>query len=237
MKITMHPLGDQALLIDFGDSIDEEINYKVRKVASHLDKEKPDWMIEYIPAFTTVTVFYDPYYIAKQTTTETQLPYDWVQEKMGRLLSDLKHHNQNSRTVEIPVCYGGELGPDLPYVAKQNNMTEDEVIATHMKGNYVVYMIGFAPGFPYIGGMDKKIATPRRDDPRLIIPAGSVGIAGEQTGVYPIETPGGWQLIGRTPLKLFNPENETPSLLQAGDRISFTRISEEDYKIMKEEKE
>jgi inhibitor of KinA len=234
MEMTMHPLGDQALLIDFGDSIDENTNYKVRKVANHLDQEKPDWMIEYIPAFTTVTVFYDPFYIATQMAKENQLPYDWVQEEISHLLSELKEHNQNGRTVDIPVCYGGELGPDLPYVAEQNNMTEEEVIATHMQGHYIVYMIGFAPGFPYIGGMDKKIATPRRNDPRLTIPAGSVGIAGEQTGVYPIETPGGWQLIGRTPLKLFNPENETPSLLQAGDRIRFTRINEADYKEMKE---
>lgn len=237
MEMTMYPLGDQALLIDFGEKIDEDTNYKVRKVASHLDKEKPDWMVEYIPAFTTVTVFYDPFYIAKQMSKEKQLPYDWVQEEMRRLLSELKDHNQTGRTVDIPVCYGGEFGPDLPYVAKQNNMTEEEVIDTHMKGEYLVYMIGFAPGFPYIGGMDKKIATPRRDDPRLAIPAGSVGIAGEQTGVYPIETPGGWQLIGRTPLKLFDSKNETPSLLQAGDRIRFTRINEEDYKEMKEDEE
>jgi inhibitor of KinA len=192
-------------------------------------------MVEYIPAFTTVTVFYDPLYIADQISEKNQLPYEWVQGEIDRLLSDLKEHDQSSRTVDIPVCYGGVFGPDLPYVAEQNNMTEEEVIATHMKGDYIVYMIGFAPGFPYIGGMDKKIAAPRRDDPRLTIPAGSVGIAGEQTGVYPIETPGGWQLIGRTPLKLFDPEKETPSLLQAGDRIRFTRINEENYKEMKED--
>ncbi|SFK20912.1 inhibitor of KinA [Halobacillus dabanensis] len=237
MEQTMHPLGDQALIIDFGDRIDEETNYEVRKVASHLDREKPDWMVEYIPAFTTVTIFYDPFYIANHISKANQLPYDWVQEEMRHMLSELKDHGQTSRSIDIPVCYGGELGPDLPYVAKRNNMTEEEVIATHMEGEYLVYMIGFAPGFPYIGGMDKKIATPRRDDPRLTIPAGSVGIAGEQTGVYPIETPGGWQLIGRTPVKLFDPKKETPSLLQAGDRIRFTRINAEDYKEMKEDEE
>lgn len=237
MKYSLHPLGDQAVLIELGNKIDESTNQQVRQIAARLDELNPPWMIEYVPTFTTVTVFYDPYYISEQITAADTLPYEWVCIALKNLLADVKGYTSHSRTIEIPVCYGGDLGPDLPFVAKENEMTEEEVISTHINGNYLVYMIGFAPGFPYIGGMDKRIATPRRNDPRLSIPAGSVGIAGEQTGVYPIETPGGWQLIGRTPLPLFDPKKETPSLLQAGDRIRFTRIKEEDYHAMKEDEE
>ncbi|MYL71519.1 5-oxoprolinase subunit PxpB [Halobacillus litoralis] len=235
LNISIHPLGDQALLIDFGEAINEETNQQVRQAAAHLEKQKPDWMIEYIPAFSTLTILYNPYYIAKQLRSQELLPYEWARTKVLDLLSQTSSHHSEGRTIEIPVCYGGEWGPDLSFVASHNSMSEEEVIDAHMKGDYLVYMIGFAPGFPYIGGMDKKIAAPRRDDPRLSIPSGSVGIAGEQTGVYPIETPGGWQLIGRTPLKLFEPDRESPSLLQAGDRIHFKRISEAEYSRLKEE--
>ena len=135
----------------------------------------------------------------------------------------------HQRVVRIPVLYGGEFGPDLDFVAKHNGLTKDEVIAIHTSGDYTVHMIGFAPGFPFIGGMSERIAAPRRETPRLKIPARSVGIAGVQTGVYPIETPGGWQLIGRTPLELFLPDENPPSLLVAGDKITFYEITSEEY--------
>ncbi|CDQ20488.1 inhibitor of KinA [Halobacillus karajensis] len=235
MNMNIQPLGDQALIIDLGDSISEDINKQVRSISSQLDQIHPDWMIEYIPAFTTITVIYNPLYIAKQSTYQDLLPFEWARKELLTLLSDFTNDQNKTRTVEIPVCYGGEWGPDLTQVASHNRMSEEEVIEIHLNGDYLVYMIGFAPGFPYIGGMDKEIATPRRDDPRLSIPAGSVGVAGEQTGVYPIETPGGWQLIGRTPLKLFDPERDSPSLLQAGDRVRFTRIHEKEYKKIEED--
>jgi inhibitor of KinA len=136
------------------------------------------------------------------------------------------------RTVSIPVCYGGEYGPDLEYVARHHNLTPEEVISIHSEGEYLAYMIGFAPGFPFLGGLSEKIATPRRPSPRTSIPAGSVGIAGMQTGVYPISTPGGWQLIGQTPVKLFLPKQNPPSLLQAGDIVKFEPISKEEYQEM-----
>ncbi|GEN53567.1 5-oxoprolinase subunit PxpB [Halobacillus faecis] len=234
MNISIHPLGDQALLIDFGESINEETNQQVRQAAAQLDDQKPSWMIEYIPAFSTLTILYNPYYIAKQIGSQDLLPYEWARTEVLALLSQSSTYHSEERTIEIPVCYGGEWGPDLSFVASHNSMSEEEVIDTHMNGDYLVYMIGFAPGFPYIGGMNKKIAAPRHDDPRLSIPSGTVGIAGEQTGVYPIETPGGWQLIGRTPLKLFEPDRDRPSLLQAGDRIRFTRIDEAEYIQLKE---
>jgi inhibitor of KinA len=142
---------------------------------------------------------------------------------------------QHPRVVEIPVCYGGEFGPDLGYVAEHNQLSVEEVIEIHTSGQYLVYMIGFAPGFPYLGGMSERIMAPRRQSPRLAIPAGTVGIAGMQTGVYPIETPGGWQLIGRTPLALFRPQDNPPSLLQSGDIVRFCQISDKEYEEYKEE--
>lgn len=133
------------------------------------------------------------------------------------------------RKVTIPVCYGGDYGPDLAFVAQYNNLSEREVIHLHSSGTYPVYMIGFAPGFPYLGGLPKQLNAPRRPSPRASIPAGSVGIAGSQTGVYPISTPGGWQLIGRTPIKLFQPERKEPSVLSAGDIVVFKPITDNEF--------
>lgn len=136
--------------------------------------------------------------------------------------------------IEIPVCYGEEFGPDLEFVANHNGLTPEEVIRIHSSAEYLVYMVGFAPGFPYLGGMPEAIAAPRRPSPRLAIPAGSVGIAGKQTGVYPIETPGGWQIIGRTPIALFVPDSNPPTILASGDRICFRPISRQEYMERKE---
>jgi inhibitor of KinA len=131
--------------------------------------------------------------------------------------------------VDIPVCYGGDFGPDLDAVSSHTGLSTEEVVAIHGEPDYLVYMIGFAPGFPYLGGMSERLASPRRESPRAKIPPGSVGIAGSQTGVYPIETPGGWQLIGRTPLRLFRPERDEPSLLRTGDRVRFQAIDRAEY--------
>ncbi|ARI78404.1 5-oxoprolinase subunit PxpB [Halobacillus mangrovi] len=235
MKAHYHPLGDQAVVIELGTTIDLSVHQCVKQVCEKLESIDADWIVEYIPAFTTVTVVYDPVTIQKQITQSDLLPYEWACQQLKKRISRLKvKKSKKPRVVEIPVCYGGEFGPDLAYVAQKNGLSEQEVIDIHTNGDYLVYMIGFAPGFPYIGGMDERIAASRRDNPRLQIPAGSVGIAGKQTGVYPIETPGGWQLIGRTPKQLFQPENETPSLLQAGDKIKFTSITKEEYQSIKE---
>ena len=231
MKFTLEPLGDNSIIIELGDDISREIQQKVKKVSSFFEEHSFDWMIETVPGFTTVAVFYDPLKI--ETTT---LPYETVCEELTTLLVGLSvDQDAEPRIVEIPVCYGGEFGPDLEEVAEHNGITPEEVIDIHSNGEYIVYMIGFAPGFPYIGGMSEKIAAPRRKNPRLKIPAGSVGIAGKQTGVYPIETPGGWRLIGRTPLKLFLPDGDTPSLLQAGDQIKFIQVSQEEFLKMEED--
>ncbi|RWZ58134.1 5-oxoprolinase subunit PxpB [Halobacillus fulvus] len=234
MNAHFYPLGDQAVTIEFGDSINEESHQNIRKLAAFFDENPPGWLIEYIPAFASLTLFYNPLFIRKQQ--KHTLPYEWVVGEIKALLPTLTHKRANSsRTIEIPVCYGQKYGPDLAHVAERNDLSEEEVIHLHTNGDYLVYMIGFAPGFPYLGGMDKRIQAPRKPDPRLRIPAGSVGIAGEQTGVYPLETPGGWQLIGQTPLRLFRPEDASPSLLKAGDRIRFVEISEREFLRLKEE--
>ncbi|RHW37988.1 5-oxoprolinase subunit PxpB [Neobacillus notoginsengisoli] len=231
LTFIFHPLGDQAVVIELGKDINEETQRKVQLVTSFLDRNMESWIIEYIPAFTTVTVFYDPVEVISKFRGISKLPYDIVCIQLKKLLEKMSSSEVTlQRTVEIPVCYGGEMGPDLPFVAKHNGLSEEEMIRIHSAGDYTVFMIGFAPGFPFIGGMSEKIATPRRDSPRLKIPPRTVGIAGKQTGVYPIETPGGWQLIGRTPVELFRPEDEPPTLLRAGDKIKFIPISIEEYK-------
>ncbi len=229
MEYSLHPLGDRAILIEFGREIGEETYNSVRQINSILESEQPEWLIELVPAYTTLTIFYSPESVFR-AFQENRLPYEIITLELRILLDRLQASSKNEqRRVEIPICYGGDFGPDLGYVAEYNHLTEQDVIETHSSGDYLIYMLGFAPGFPYIGGMSKEISAPRRKSPRQNIPPGTVGIAGEQTGIYPIETPGGWQLIGRTPLKLFNPNDSTPTLLQAGDRIQFKPISYEEY--------
>jgi inhibitor of KinA len=237
MDYQIAPLGDSAVILEFGEEINGEIQQKVQMLASFLEAHPPEWMIEYIPAFTTVALFYNPLHSSFHSlSNQTATPYEIVCKQLKALLTDLKSGDiPEPRTVEIPVCYGGEFGPDLSEVASLNNLTEEEVIHYHTNGKYLVHMIGFAPGFPYIGGMPVEIAAPRKKSPRTRIPAGSVGIAGTQTGVYPIETPGGWQLIGKTPLALFRPGREYPALLQAGDHIRFKAITPEAFNEWKEE--
>ncbi|WP_307794952.1 5-oxoprolinase subunit PxpB [Alkalihalobacillus sp. BA299] len=228
----IYPLSETAIIISFGTGIDVTIHNKVKAFTNHLDSKPIIGMVEYIPSFTSVTVFYDPIRVVQEGYKGRKLSaFETVSLKIKDLLKQLKEiDHTKQREVEIPVCYGGELGPDLEYVTQYNNLTTDEVIHIHSGGEYLVYMIGFAPGFPYLGGMSEKIATPRKAKPRMAIPKGSVGIAGKQTGVYSIETPGGWQLIGQTPFDLFLPSKTPPSLLQSGDIIRFKSISLKEYR-------
>jgi len=224
--ISIIPMGDTALVLEVGHTISEETHRRVQAVVQRLDQQPISGVLEVVPAFATVTVYYDPFQIA----------YTELRDRVEAALQGLTDVElPPSRIVEIPVCYGGEFGPDLAKVAARNQLTPSEVIEIHTDAEYLVYMIGFAPGFPYLGGLSERIATPRRDTPRPVIPAGSVGIAGQQTGVYPLETPGGWQLIGRTPLRLFRPEQDPPTLLQAGDLVRFREITAEQYQVIKEE--
>lgn len=215
------PLGDSALIVSVGEEVGEGTLALVKAVVDLLETHRPDAMSEYIPAFTNVTVIYDPLAVT----------YDEFATQMESVLQSTAGASEaiDARLIKIPVCYGTDFGPDLDFVASQASVTPDEVIAIHKEPDYLVYMIGFAPGFPYMGGMSERIAIGRRDSPRQKIPAGSVGIAGKQTGIYSIESPGGWQLIGRTPVRLFRPEDDEPSLLRAGDRVRFISIDPDEY--------
>lgn len=224
------PLGEAAILVEFGKAINLEIHRKVKALADYLDNNSFCGMIEYVAAFSSITVFYDPLAVKRSNKVADQPTFEIVAAILKNLVAKLDCSTKNKpKIVEIPVCYGGEFGPDLEVVASHNQLDIDEVIHIHSSGEYLVYMIGFAPGFPYLGGLDERISTPRRQSPRTTIPARTVGIAGMQTGVYPIATPGGWQLIGRTPIELFRPKQHPPSLLQAGDLVKFKPISLQEY--------
>ncbi|MDU2065933.1 MAG: 5-oxoprolinase subunit PxpB, partial [Sporomusaceae bacterium] len=176
---------------------------------------------ELIPTYRSLLIDFDPSLVSR----------DSLQKSVLALQEELAGEAQAGkvRLLHFPVCYGGEYGPDLAFVAEHHQMKEDEVIAIHTSVPYLVYMLGFTPGFPYLGGMSEKIATPRLAKPRTAIPAGSVGIAGSQTGFYPIESPGGWQLIGRTPLPVFAPESSQPFVVAAGDYLLFESVSQQEY--------
>ncbi|WP_306302869.1 5-oxoprolinase subunit PxpB [Alicyclobacillus shizuokensis] len=219
-RVEMLPLGDIGVLVRFGDTIDEAVHGKVLSLARALEAEPAAGFRECVPAFAAVAVYYDP------SRTDFERVSRWILERMRASSTDA---GLQSREVEIPVCYGGALGPDLADVAAHTGLSEEEVVRLHGEGGYRVYMIGFAPGFPYLGGLPARLATPRLAEPRTQIPAGSVGIAGQQTGVYPLATPGGWRIIGRTPVPLFRPEEDPPSLLAPGDTVRFRAISREEY--------
>lgn len=226
-------------MLRLGSTITEETHRRVMALIARLEARPFAGLLECVPSFAAIAVHYDPFLVKKSrigTELQHTTIYDTVCSRIQSLLSmeQLSNGSRKSRTVEIPVCYGEELGPDLDFVAEHNGLAEEEVIAIHARGTYLVYMIGFAPGFPYLGGMSGRIAAPRLQTPRTIIPQGSVGIAGEQTGVYPIATPGGWQLIGRTPLQLFQPQASIPSLLSPGDSVRFKPISREQYELYRE---
>ena len=222
-------VSENCVLIEFGNKISENINKKIRIFCEYLDMKSFYGLIEYIPYFSSVSLIYDPLKIKGKES------FKFVKEKLEDILLNIDFsHDYKENIVEIPVYYGGECGPDIEHVANVNNITVDDVINIHSNGKYLVYMIGFAPGFPYLGGLSEKLYTPRRSTPRLVIPQGSVGIAGMQTGVYPIETPGGWQIIGQTPIKLFDINRENKTLLKCGDIAKFYPISYDEYLKIKE---
>lgn len=213
--------GDSALVIELGNEISPVINFKLKKITEFLDNLNKQGIKDLLPTYRSIIVYYNPLLVSfDEIKNIVEENCNFENEKIDEIEKEI---------VEIPVLYGGEYGPDLENIATHNNITTEEVIKIHTSGEYLVYMLGFTPGFPYLGGMSKKIATPRLKEPRTKIPAGSVGIAGEQTGVYPIESPGGWQLLGRSPLNFFNPNSDKPFLLKAGQYIKFVSITKEEY--------
>ncbi len=228
------PLGDSALLVELGDAINESTHRRVQAAWRALAAEPLPGVSEAVPAYTSVTLFYDPWRAVQAGAPEREV-IPWLTACIKeRLKHPPKAAKAKARTVEIPVCYGGDLGPDLGRVAAQAKLFPDEVVKRHSAAKYLVYLIGFAPGFPYLGGLPKELATPRHAKPRMAVPPGSVGIAGEQTGIYPQSTPGGWNLIGCTPLKLFQPGANPPVLLQAGDEVKFKPVTVEEFTKLRE---
>lgn len=219
-------VGDCAVSVEFGQEISLDINHKVMALKLVLEREAILGIEEMIPTYCSLLIQYDP----------LELRYGQLRDKLEALVGQLDTAEMPPKqVVEIPVAYGGEFGPDLAEVASCHNMTEAEVIQLHSAPEYPIYMLGFVAGFPYLGGMDKSLATPRKASPRLKIAAGSVGIAGEQTGIYSVESPGGWQIIGRTPLKLYDVNRQEPVLLQAGQYIKFKPITEEEFRAIENE--
>ncbi|ORU00626.1 Allophanate hydrolase 2 subunit 1 [Anaerovibrio sp. JC8] len=219
-------VGDCAVSVEFGQEISLEINHKVMALKMVLEREPVAGIVEMVPTYCSLLIQYDP----------MELRYGQLKDKLNALVGQLdKVEMPPKQVVEIPVAYGGEYGPDLGEVAAAHNMSEEEVISLHSEPEYPIYMLGFVAGFPYLGGMNKAIATPRKKSPRLKIEAGSVGIAGEQTGIYSVESPGGWQIIGRTPLKLYDVNRQEPVLLKAGQYIKFKPITQEEFRAMENE--
>ena len=219
--------GESGLVVEFGSTIDPVINAAVHRLAASVRNEFAAGIDAVVPTYRSLMIYFNPLQISRG---EIKKRVTAIHEGMFAEAAEEKQ----SRVVYIPTCYGGELGPDLPFVASHTGLDAAEVIRIHTSTAYKLYMIGFTPGFPYLGGMSEKIAAPRLEKPRTCIPAGSVGIAGTQTGLYPMESPGGWQLIGRTPLKVFNPAADNPFLYAAGDYLKFEAVSPEEYAALEE---
>ncbi len=217
------------MVLEFGQAIAPATHQLIQAFGQVLGQQPFAGLRECVPAFTTLTVYYDPLALFEVSKA---LPYEQVASYLQSLLPAAQAAAANyvpGPLVEIPVCYGGEFGPDLGLVASYAQLSVNEVVNLHSAPEYLVHMVGFAPGFPYLGGLDARLATPRRAQPRPLVPGGAVGIAGVQTGVYSLPTPGGWQLIGRTPLRLFDANRTRPSLLQAGDRLRFVPVSAQEF--------
>ncbi|MBQ7245489.1 MAG: 5-oxoprolinase subunit PxpB [Firmicutes bacterium] len=220
-KLTLVDAGDSAVSIRFPEEISEQVNreviYYLDCIKSEMAEGKLSGVFDVIPSYAAILLCFDP------LVTDGETIKNEVEEIiLNNFSKELLSHDKN--IIEIPVMYGGEYGPDLENVSKHTGLSQEEIIKLHSEPLYPVYMIGFLAGFPYLGGMNPSIATPRLDTPRLSVPEGSVGIAGLQTGIYPIDSPGGWQIIGRTPIKLYDPESSSPFLLSPGDHIKFIPI-------------
>jgi KipI family sensor histidine kinase inhibitor len=214
------PLGDAALLVEFENRIDQAINERCIALAEALAACGIGGVRDVVPAYRTVAVYFDP-----------------LQTDRARLHSELEQAiaapsslaRAPREVIRVPVCYGGADGPDVAEVARFARTSEEEIVALHTAVTYRVFMLGFSPGFAYMGSVDARIAAPRRAAPRTAVPAGSVGIAGQQTGIYPSATPGGWQLVGRTPLRVFDETRTPPSRFRAGDRVQFFAIGRDQW--------
>jgi inhibitor of KinA len=212
--------GDRAVTVELADEINAEINTRIRALSVALDRERVPGIVDLVPTYRSLLVYYDPIQVDVAQLQDTILS-----------LSDVEQAAlPRPRVLHIPTHYGGEHGPDMEFVARHTGLAPEEVAAIHSGTDYRVYMMGFNTGFPYLGGMSPRIAVPRLETPRLAVPAGSVAIAQQQTGIYPVESPGGWRVIGRSPVRLFDARREPPVAVEAGDYLRFDPIDEARYR-------
>lgn len=225
---TIHTLGDAALLVDHGNQVDEAINEHIIHLFNLLRQHPPKGMVEAVPAFSSLAIFYDARKVDRQSTKE-KTAFEIMRDEVELLLtSSFEIESSEQRLFNIPVCYDRKYGPDWEAVIQGLHMDAEEVVRLHASATYKVYMMGFLPGFPYLGMVDEKLFLPRKNNP-VHVRAGSVGLAGRQTGIYPMDSPGGWHIIGCTPMKMFMKESDDPVLLRAGDRISFYAITADEF--------
>ena len=219
----VRPLGDRALIVEVGHAVDDPTRRRVHAVWSLLGAEPIAGVTDIVPGLASVALHYDPSLVG---AAPDEMPHVSLSSIVEERLANLRIPDDDAaRTVEIEVCYDPAVSPDLAEVAHHAGMSVDDVVAVHASGAYVVHMIGFLPGFPYLAGLDPRLATPRRAVPRVKVPAGSLGIGGSLTGIYPLASPGGWQIIGRTSARLFSPDRSEPVLLRIGDRVRFRAVS------------
>jgi KipI family sensor histidine kinase inhibitor len=219
-KTVYRLMGDRGLLLEFGDEIEPEVNDRVRRMVLAIRAEAIEGVIETVPTYRSLLIIYDP----------LLLPVDLLKKRLEKIEEGLQETPlPKPKLTKIPAVYGGAYGPDLEFVAQYHGLSPEEVIRLHCSKPYFIYMIGFMPGYPYMGELPEALITPRLKTPRLSVPKGSVAIAQKQTGIYSMESPGGWQIIGRTPVELFHPDRDPPSLLQMGDLVQFYPISEKEF--------
>jgi KipI family sensor histidine kinase inhibitor len=215
--------GEGGLLAVLGDEVDPDVNARVHALARAVVRRLGPLVLEVVPSYASLLVVFDPLRISRER----------LEARVAALAAEVEglRAGPPRRVVEVPVCYGGDLGPDLADVARATGLSPEEVVARHSAPVYRVFLLGFTPGFPYLGGMDPRLACPRLPTPRLRVPAGSVAVGGAQTGVYPVESPGGWRLLGRTPLRLFDPTSgaRRPFLLAPGDGLRFVAVERERF--------
>jgi KipI family sensor histidine kinase inhibitor len=220
-KTISYLMGDRGLLLEFGDEISREVNAKVRRMALAIQAEAIEGIVETVPTYRSLLIIYNP----------MVLPVRGLRKRIIQVEEDLRQTPlPEPKLTRIPVVYGGIYGPDLEGVAKYHQISPEAVIQLHCSNPYLIYMIGFMPGYPYMGEIPQALVTPRLKTPRLSVPKGSVAIAQRQTGIYSMESPGGWRILGRTPVELFDPRNDPPALLQMGDFVQFYPITEHEYK-------
>ena len=227
--LTITPLGDAAIIINFENRIDETLSSSVLYLFEKIKKISFPFVKDIVPGYSSLVIFYDLLIMNNQKTLNKFSLKSFTDQITNLIKEDIEFSSLPSRKIKIPLCYSEKYALDINSIANKNNISVDDVITLHSSTKYRVYMIGFLPGFAYMGPVDERIAIDRKTQPRTVVEAGSVGIAGRQTGIYPLDSPGGWQIIGKTPLKIFDKKNDEPVLLQPGDEIEFYPITEDEF--------